>query len=102
MESAPPMGLLQRALSKRSGLGVAPKQADPLDASKHLEHIPEDALDSDVTGSSVAAVSTFLASDQVSWLCAFFDRSSGRPGFDVVCLSFPVCPTFDFRAPGDR
>lgn len=65
MESAaPPMGVLQRALSKR-GLDAAPTKEDPLDASLHLEHIAEEQLHSDVTGSSAEAISYFLSSTQV-------------------------------------
>ncbi|CAM9826031.1 unnamed protein product [Ectocarpus sp. 6 AP-2014] len=57
------MGPLQRAYSLRD-TADAPKAADPLDESKHLDHIPEDSLAEDVTGSSVAAISSFLRSTQ--------------------------------------
>lgn len=63
------MGVLQRAMSKRIGLSVpAPRNADPLDASKHPEHIQDEALDTSVTGSSVKAMSTFLCSIEVKCL----------------------------------
>lgn len=66
-ESTPPMGVLQRALSTRVGLSTAaPEKVDPLDASRHLEHVPDDSLDSNVTGSSVRAMSSFLRSTQVT------------------------------------
>ena len=60
------MGPLQRAYSQRNTADAAPKAAaDPLDESKHLDHIPEDSLEEDVTGSSHAAISSFLRSSQV-------------------------------------
>jgi len=59
--SAMDMGVLERALSKRVGLSTAAaERADPLDTSKHLEHIADEQLDKDVTASSVAAMTSFL------------------------------------------
>lgn len=58
------MEVLKKALSTRS-LAPAATKEDPLDASKHLEHITEEQLDDDVTGSSVEAISSFLSSAQV-------------------------------------
>ncbi|CAN0422973.1 unnamed protein product [Pylaiella littoralis] len=69
MAESPSMGVLQRAMSKRIGLSVpAPRNADPLDASEHPEHIQDESLDSSVTGSSVKAMSTFLCSIEVKCL----------------------------------
>ena len=59
------MEVLQRALSTRSMGTAAAAKEDPLDASKHLEHIAEEQLDDRVTGSSVQAISSFLSSSQV-------------------------------------
>ena len=59
------MEVLKRALSTRSMAAAAAVKDDPLDASKHLEHIAEEELDDRVTGSSVEAISSFLSGAQV-------------------------------------
>lgn len=59
------MEVLQRALSTRAMATASATKEDPLDASKHIEHIAEEELDDRVTGSSVAAISTFLNSAEV-------------------------------------
>lgn len=56
------MEVLHRALSSRA---MEATTKGDLDASRHLEHIAEGKLDSDVTGSSVEAISSFLRSAQV-------------------------------------
>lgn len=56
------MCVLERARSMRVGLSAPSTvdRADPLDTSKHLEHIADEHVDDDVTGSSVAAISNFF------------------------------------------
>lgn len=64
------MQVLERARSLRA-VGTATATKEGLDASKHLEHITEEQLDTCVTGSSVEAISSFLSSAQVGFLLLY-------------------------------
>ena len=91
--------MLERARSMRVGLSAPSTvdRADPLDTSKHLEHIADEHVDDDVTGSSVAAISNFFqvrilhtpaATAIVQTTCTYGPRSDASP---VRCYVFMVC-----------
>lgn len=69
-EQAPVMGVLQRALSRREGLGKTEAEANGVssafDSKRVLPHVEEDDLHEDVTSSSPFAMANLLQLKEVS------------------------------------